>query len=175
MSTVIPLLFSLLETSVLENANNSHELFQLLCRLVSMAYVTGCPLVNAEALLINEVVWLRKARGQHDVLIEGHLLLARELLSFMSQEQKCELGGTNFLNFIKELLEDFLFPASKLMLQLNRTGQLGEDPAIPICDTPQTQAAAFDLLSSLCNNCVPNYRELVEMLSNMFYLGKFRT
>lgn len=55
------------------------------------------------------------------------------------------------------------------MLQLNKTGQLGEDPAIPICDTPQTQAAAFDLLISLCLSCVQNYRHLVNMLNEMFY------
>lgn len=171
LQLITPLLFSLLDGLVLENANTSHEFFQLLCRLVSVAYLTGCQLATSEALLLNEVLWLRKARGQHEVLIEGHLCLARELLCFMSQEQKCELGSAG--SFIRELLEDFLFPASKLMLQLNRTGQLGEDPAIPICDTPQTQAAAFDLLISLCINCVPNYRELVEMLSNMFYAGEW--
>lgn len=55
------------------------------------------------------------------------------------------------------------------MLQLNKTGQLGEDPAIPICDTPQTQAAAFDLLISLCLNCVDNFKQLVAMLTEMFY------
>lgn len=174
LQLITPLLFSLLDTLVLENANTSHEFFQLLCRLVNVAYITVCPLPTAETLLISEVLWLRMARGQHDVLIEGHLCLARELLCFMSHEQKCELGSADTGTFIKELLEDFLFPASKLMLQLSRTGQLGEDPAIPICDTPQTQGAAFDLLIALCINCVPNYKELVDMLCNMFYAGKYR-
>ncbi|KAF2881719.1 hypothetical protein ILUMI_24454 [Ignelater luminosus] len=166
---ITPLLFSLLDTLVLENAQTSHEFFQLLCRLVNCVYIMGCPFPNAEALLASEVAWLRRARGQHEVLLEGHLCLARELLCFMSIEQKCELGSADTGSLIKELLEDFLFPASKLMLHLNRTGQLGEDPATPICDTPQTQAAAFDLLISLCVNCVPNCRQLVVMLNDMFY------
>lgn len=120
------------------------------------------------------MAWLRKARDKNEVLIEGHLGLAKELLSFMTPEQKCELGcAESGASLIRELLEDFLFPASKLQLQLLKTKQLGEDPAIPICDTPQTQAAAFDLLISLCVNCVPNYKQLVNMLTEMFYSGKF--
>lgn len=162
------LLFSLLDTLVIEYANTSHEFFQLLCRLVNVAYITGCLLPDTEQLLANEVAWLRKARDKNDVLIEGHLSLAKELLSFCTIEQKCQLGSGDG-SLIKELLEDFLCPASKLMLQLNKTGQLGEDPAIPICDTPQTQAAAFDLLISLCLNCVDNFKQLVAMLTEMFY------
>lgn len=118
------------------------------------------------------MAWLRKARDKNDVLIEGHLLLAKELLSFMTPEQKCELGSTESSSLIKELLEDFLFPASKLQLQLTKTKQLGGDPAIPICDTPQTQGAAFDLIIALCVNCIPNYKQLVNMLTEMFYMGK---
>lgn len=173
LQSFTPLLFSLLDTLVLENAKTSHEFFQLLCRLVNVACNNGIALPTAEGLLASEVAWLRKARGQHEVLLEGHLCLARELLCFMTNEQKCELGSADTGSFIKELLEDFLFPASKLMLHLQKTGQLSEDPATPICDTPQTQAAAFDLLISMCINCVPNCRQLVVMLNDMFYSGLF--
>ncbi|XP_008200473.2 probable ubiquitin carboxyl-terminal hydrolase FAF-X isoform X3 [Tribolium castaneum] len=169
LQLITPLLFSLLDTLVLENANTSHELFQLLSQLVNVAYLTGCPLQNADALLAKEVAWLRKARDKNEVLIEGHLTLTKELLHFLTPEQKCELGSADTGSFIKELLEDFLFPASKLMLQLSKTGLLGEDPAIPVCDTPQTQAAAFNLLISLCLNCVQNFKQLVSMLTEMFY------
>ncbi|CAG9771327.1 unnamed protein product [Ceutorhynchus assimilis] len=169
LQLIMPLLFSLLDSMVLEYANNSHECFQLLNRLVSVAYLMSCPLNDAKVLLAKEVAWLRKARDKNEVLIEGHLGLARELLMFMDQEQKCELGSAEGGSLICELLEDFLFPASKLQLQLIKTNQLGEDPAIPICDTPQTQAAAFDLLISLCVQCVPNYKQLVNMLTEMFY------
>ncbi|XP_066261614.1 ubiquitin carboxyl-terminal hydrolase 9X [Euwallacea similis] len=169
LQLIMPLLFSLLNTMVIEYANNSHEYFQLLCQLVGVAHFIGCPVNDVNALLANEVGWLRKARDKNEVLIEGHLSLAKELLGFMTAEQKCELGCAESGSLIKELLEDFLFPASKLQLQLTKTKHLGEDPAIPICDTPQTQAAAFDLLISLCVNCVPNYKQLVSMLTEMFY------
>lgn len=100
------LLFSLLDTLVIEYANTSHEFFQLLCRLVNVAYITGCLLPDTEQLLANEVAWLRKARDKNDVLIEGHLSLAKELLSFCTIEQKCQLGSGDG-SLIKELLEDF--------------------------------------------------------------------
>ncbi|XP_044752373.1 probable ubiquitin carboxyl-terminal hydrolase FAF-X [Coccinella septempunctata] len=169
LQLILPLLFDLLDNLVIENADTCHEFFQLLCQLVNVAHITGCPLDYADTLLGNEVAWLRKARNKHEVLIEGHLGLAKELLCFMNPEQKCELGSDESGSLIRELLEDFLFPASKLMLQLIKTGQLGEDPATPICETPQTQAAAFELLIALCSNCVPNYQQLVEMLTEMFY------
>ncbi|KAK9879631.1 hypothetical protein WA026_006697 [Henosepilachna vigintioctopunctata] len=169
LQLILPLLFNLVDNLVIENANTSHEFFQLLCQLVNVAHITGCPIEYADTLLENEVAWLRRARDKNEVLIEGHLSLAKELLCLISSERKCELGSADTGSLIRELLEDFLFPASKLMLQLSKTGQLGEDPATPICDTPQTQAAAFDLLIALCVNCVPNYRQLVGMLTDMFY------
>lgn len=58
------------------------------------------------------------------------------------------------------------------MLQLARTGQMSVEPAVPVCSTPQTQAAAFDLLVALCVGCVSNCRQLVSMLTDMFYSGK---
>lgn len=55
LQLIMPLLFSLVDSMVLEYANNSHEFFQLLSRLVSVAYLTACPLNDAGALLANEV------------------------------------------------------------------------------------------------------------------------
>lgn len=76
--------------------------------------------------------------------------------------------------FIKqELVEDFLFPASKIVLQSRKTG--GEFPlvtAVPVCATPPTVIAAFDLLVAQCTNCVPNLKCLAHMLLEMFYNGK---
>lgn len=55
LQLIKPLLFSLINTIVVENANTSHEFFQLLCRLVNVAYLTGCPINGVETLLSNEV------------------------------------------------------------------------------------------------------------------------
>lgn len=183
---IVPLLFSVLDTMVLDNAHTSHEYFQLLCRLVNCAYLTNCPLTTAESLLASEIVWLRKAsimmrdggvdlnNQAQEALLEGHFGLARELLCFMSPDKKQELGADDSKGgLIRELIEDFIFPASKLMLQLTRTGQMSSEPSVPVCSTPQTQAAAFELLIALCVGCVPNCRQLVTMLTDMFYSGEF--
>lgn len=93
LQLIAPLLFSLINSLAIEHANTSHEFFQLLCRLVNVAYITSCPLSGVENLLAQEVTWLRDARDKHDVLIEGHLSLAKELLSFLPPEQKSLLGS----------------------------------------------------------------------------------
>jgi len=50
-----------------------------------------------------------------DNLLEGHLNISRELLAFMSPEKKFAIGSNNKEagNLAKDLLEDFIFPASK--------------------------------------------------------------
>lgn len=62
------------------------------------------------------------------------------------------------------------------MLQLSKTGELVCENATPVCNTPSTANAAFDLLVALCMGCVPNMKLLVRMLTDMFYSGqvKFR-
>lgn len=67
LQLITPMLFSLLDTLVLENADTSHEFFQLLCRLVNVTCMSGCSLPNSEALVIGEIMWLRRAQGQHEV------------------------------------------------------------------------------------------------------------
>lgn len=68
-------------------------------------------------------------------------------------------------------MEDFVFPSSRLMLYLQKTGQLSQDQAVPVCTSPGTLKMAFDFLVALCSGCVSNMRLLVEMLSEMFYSG----
>lgn len=176
----ISLLFSVLRTTVVENAGKSHEYFQLLCRLINCAHVSNCPLPEAEDLLNDEIAWLKKVRDNvkttgetqvDEAVLEGHLGIAKELLSFMSPEKKYTLGSdeSKGVLLIRELVEDFVFPSSRLMLHLQKTGQLSQDQAVPVCTSPGTLTMAFDFLVALCVNCVPNMRLLVEMLSDMFY------
>ncbi|RZF36782.1 hypothetical protein LSTR_LSTR013963 [Laodelphax striatellus] len=173
-------LFSVLHTMVVDFARNSHEYFQLLCRLLNFAFISNCPLPNAETLLNREIRWLKEVRakvkksgetGVEEAVLEGHLGLAKELLSFMSPEKKFQIGACDKskIFLIKELVEDFIFPASKLMLHLQRTGELIADQAVPVCSMPQTLASAFELLATLCVGCVPNMKLLVNMLTDMFY------
>ncbi|XP_033356836.1 probable ubiquitin carboxyl-terminal hydrolase FAF-X isoform X1 [Bombus vosnesenskii] len=176
----ITLLFTVLNTTVMEHAKQSHEYFQLLCRLLNFAHMSGCPLLTAETLLNIEIAWLKKVRdnvketGESQVdeaVLEGHLGLTKELLAFLPPSKKFELGSDekHGVNLIKELVEDFVFPASCLMLQLRSTGELSASQASPVCTTPQSTSAAFDLLVGLCVGCVPNMKLLVTMLTDMFY------
>ncbi|XP_059479532.1 probable ubiquitin carboxyl-terminal hydrolase FAF-X isoform X3 [Neocloeon triangulifer] len=173
----ITLLFTVLNTTVLEHADQSHEYFQLLCRLLNFAFVSNCPLPTAETLLNNEIAWLKQVRENvkesgdtkyDDAVLEGHLGLARELFSFVKPDKKFELGCKSG-NLIKEVVEDFVFPASHLMAQLWQTGDLPMETAVPVCQSPSTVTAAFELLVSLSVGCVPNMKLLVNMLTEMFY------
>lgn len=179
----ITLLFSVLNTTVMEYAKQSHEYFQLLCRLLDFAYAIQCPLSTAEPLLIIEIAWLKKVRDDvketgesqvEEAVLEGHLCLAKELLDFLPPSKKYELGSDakHNTNLVKELVEDFIFPASRLMLQLRNTGELSASQMSPVCTTPQSTSAAFDLLRVLCIGCVPNMKLLVTMLTDMFYSEK---
>ena len=72
---------------------------------------------------------------------------------------------------IKELVEDFLYPASRLMASFNRTGELLSAVADPICTTSASVVAALDLLVALSAGCVPNTKLLTTMLTDMFFSG----
>ncbi|XP_043475108.1 probable ubiquitin carboxyl-terminal hydrolase FAF-X isoform X1 [Leptopilina heterotoma] len=179
----ITLLFTVLKTTVMENAKQSHEYFQLLCRLLNYADMSSCPITTVENLLNIEIIWLKNIRDNvketgdtqvDEAVLEGHLGITKELFSFLPPSKKFELGSdeTRGINLIKELVEDFIFPASRSMLQLRSTGELNRSQACPVCTTPQTTNAAFDLLVSLCFGCVPNMKLLVTMLTEMFYSEK---
>ncbi|BES97389.1 ubiquitin carboxyl-terminal hydrolase [Nesidiocoris tenuis] len=172
-------LFCVINKHVVDHAKNSHEYFQLLCGLLNFMYLYNCPLPTAEKLLVNEIEWLRTTRelvkemgsDVEDALVEGHLGIAKELFSFVSPEMKYkfgsheEAGGT----LIKELVEDFIFPASKMMLHLQKTGELIPEQSASVCCSPSSLCSAYELLVTLCNNCKPNMRILVSMLTDMFY------
>ncbi len=80
------LLFSVLNNTVNEKAENCSEYFLLLSRLVSFAAANCIQLPSAESLLSSEIQWLRRVRentlktgiaGVEDPLLEGHLFICR--------------------------------------------------------------------------------------------------
>jgi ubiquitin carboxyl-terminal hydrolase 9/24 len=109
-----------------------------------------------------------------EALLEGHLCITKELLNLQPTEKKYFIGsekGGN--NLIRELVEDFIFPASKIVIQCRKSrGELPSDQAIPVCSTSPTLVAAFDLLVALCTGCVQNLQCLAEMLTEMYYSGR---
>ncbi|KAG1670256.1 putative ubiquitin carboxyl-terminal hydrolase FAF-X [Nymphon striatum] len=167
----ITLLFTVLETTVNEHSRSCHEYFQLLCRLLSYASISDCQLPNAENLLHSEIRWLKQVRSEvlsnsqfliEESLLEGHLGITRELLGYLGPDVKYE-----------ELVEDFLFPASKVVLQLRKNKEIpSTEQAIPVCSSAVTTNAAFDLLVALCTGCVPNLQLVTSMLTDMYYSEK---
>lgn len=184
----INLLFAQL-SKLKSHATSSQELFQLLCRLLNFACSSHCTLPSAQQLLNDEIDWLKAVRKQvletrvlqvDETLLDGHLGITRELVSFLNPQEKYHIGSdsTNCKgNLVKELIEDFAFPASRVVAQMRKSGALGDRgagdvggrPAVPVCPGPPALVGALDLLVALCTGCVPNLRVTAHMLTEMFY------
>jgi ubiquitin carboxyl-terminal hydrolase 9/24 len=139
-----------------------------------------------EELLNNEIKWLKNIRekiktdgdsGMEEVILEGHLNITKELVQMISIEKRDEIGSneTTGIMLIKELLEDFIFPASKLMEDMSKHQAIDfiDIEVTPVCKSPNSTNAAFDLIISLCIGCVANLKLTVEMLTQYFYSGNF--
>lgn len=139
-----------------------------------------------EVLLKNEIKWLKNIRekiksdgdsGVEEVILEGHLNITKELVQMISIEKRSEIGSNEITGIllIKELLEDFIFPASKLMEDM--TKQQATDfvdiEVTPVCKSPNSTNAAFDLIISLCVGSVSNLKLTVEILTQYFYSGNY--
>ncbi|XP_077513422.1 ubiquitin carboxyl-terminal hydrolase-like faf isoform X2 [Amblyomma americanum] len=167
-----------------ELAGSCQELFGLLCRLLGAA--CRCPLPALQQLLEDEIAWLKRIREKvqetgglsaaEESLLEGHLGVARELVSLLSPTDKHHIGSdpgnTVRGNLVKELLEDFAFPASRVEAQL-RSGAAGDGggsaSAVAVCPGPDALRAALDLLVALCTQSPENLAACAALLSDMFY------
>ncbi|TRY97210.1 hypothetical protein DNTS_013712 [Danionella cerebrum] len=177
----ITLLFTVLGSTAKERAKHAADYFTLLRHLLNYAYNSNINLPNAEVLLNNEIDWLKRIRdevkrtgdpGVEETILEGHIGVTKELLAFQTPEKKfyigCEKGGASL---IKELMDDFLFPASNVYLQYMKSGEFPTEQAIPVCSTPATINAGFELLVALAIGCVRNLKQIVDTLTDMYYLG----
>ncbi|XP_062862625.1 probable ubiquitin carboxyl-terminal hydrolase FAF-X isoform X2 [Trichomycterus rosablanca] len=177
----ITLLFTVLGSTAKERAKHAGDYFTLLRHLLNYAYNSNINLPNAEVLLNNEIDWLKRIKeevkrtgetGVEETILEGHVGVTKELLAFQTAEKKyyigCEKGGANL---IKELIDDFLFPASNVYLQYMKSGEFPPEQAIPVCSTPATITACFELLVALAVGCVRNLRQIVDTLTDMYYSG----
>uniref|UniRef100_A0A8C2ZXL7 Ubiquitin specific peptidase 9 n=1 Tax=Cyclopterus lumpus TaxID=8103 RepID=A0A8C2ZXL7_CYCLU len=177
----ITLLFTVLGSTAKERAKHAGDYFTLLRHLLNYAYNSNINLPNAEVLLNNEIDWLKRIRdevkrtgetGVEETILEGHLGVTKELLAFQTPEKKyyigCEKGGANL---IKELIDDFIFPASNVYLQYMKSGEFPTEQAIPVCSTPASINAGFELLVALAVGCVRNLKKMVDTLTDMYYLG----
>ncbi|XP_057193293.1 probable ubiquitin carboxyl-terminal hydrolase FAF-X isoform X1 [Triplophysa rosa] len=177
----ITLLFTVLGSTAKERAKHAGDYFTLLRHLLNYAYNSNINFPNAEVLLNNEIDWLKRIRdevkrtsetGVEETILEGHLGVTKELLAFQTPEKKfyigCEKGGANL---IKELIDDFIFPASNVYLQYVKSGEFPVEQAIPVCSSPASINAGFELLVALAVGCVRNLKRIVDTLTDMYYLG----
>ena len=193
----VTLLFTVLGSTATDNSKQSAEYFILLSRLLSFASGANIPINTAESLLNSEIAWLKKIREAlrknsqissnpgssvdknnqlvyDDNLLEGHLCLCRDLLAFMPPEKKYDIGSNDKtgINLVKELVEDFIFPASKMITVYKQTNVMPMGQVTPVCNTAPTLIAAFDLLVGLGTDCVQNLNVVAQMLIEMFYSDK---
>ena len=70
-------------------------------------------------------------------LFAGHLCICRDLLAFMSAEKKYDVGSNpkTSVHLIKDLAEDFIFPASKMHVIYKNTSKIPMGAVIPVCNT----------------------------------------
>ncbi|XP_037946182.1 probable ubiquitin carboxyl-terminal hydrolase FAF isoform X2 [Teleopsis dalmanni] len=166
---MVNLLINSLKSLVPHHESTCAEYFQLLCRTLSYGCVYNFPLNVSDSLLSDEIKWLQKVRKNvaitgdiqvHEDLLEGHLCLTKELMIFLSPETKVALH-----DMILELVDDFLFTASREYLHLRKSGKLRNDTAPPpVCRSPHTVAAACETLAALCQGCVSNMKLLVNTI-----------
>ena len=52
-----------------------------------------------------------------------------------------------------------------------RNGELPAEQAIPVCSSPATINAGFELLVALAVGCVRNLKQIVDSLTEMYYIG----
>ncbi|XP_048397467.1 probable ubiquitin carboxyl-terminal hydrolase FAF-X [Stegostoma tigrinum] len=177
----ITLLFTVLASTARERAKHSADYFTLLRHLLNYAYNSNINLPNAEVLLNNEIDWLKRIRdevkrtsetGVEETILEGHLGVTKELLAFQTSEKKYHMGSEKGgANLIKELIDDFIFPASNVYLQYKKSGELPSEQAIPVCSAPAAINASFELLVALAVGCVQNLKQIVDTMTDMYYAG----
>ncbi|XP_063692856.1 probable ubiquitin carboxyl-terminal hydrolase FAF-X [Bolinopsis microptera] len=172
---VIKLLFDNLHKTE-DYGDNSCFYFGLLSRILACAAHHNIIVCNSDSLLEQEVAWLKsiehhnKFHPLNETLLKGHLQICRELVSISSLPTKLLLGSQdNGPLLLPSLLFNYLFPASKMLLDQRRFPDIEIRDDLPICQTPQTQEAAFNLVGALCKGCLENLGFVVNSTKELFY------
>ncbi|CAL1529935.1 unnamed protein product [Lymnaea stagnalis] len=156
--------------------NQCSQYFELRCRLLenlSLLEQNGLG-IDLESMLEDEIAWLsnfvpsRHADLQQtdNTLLAGHLKLIRTLLTCEGVDKAGH--GSSLVSY---LLHDFLFPASKLML--DSMNQPAQDSSLmefnPKCSNSESRVAAYDLLAELSNHCLANLKLICKELLIMHH------
>jgi ubiquitin carboxyl-terminal hydrolase 9/24 len=185
----IELLYSHLSSTVDAHFETSNEFFQLFCRLLNSAASSGCSLPLAQDLLEFEIDLIQNVRTKlvrngliEEIQLEGHLGITKEIISFYNPETKHSIGcdptgrwasasgkAVTSRGLIKCLMDEYIFPASRAMVVIQRHKNVHIEEINPICSSPATLSAAFDVLVALCTGCINNLQVVSQTLTDMFY------
>eukprot|EP00042_Codosiga_hollandica_P058700 m.888901 g.888901 ORF g.888901 m.888901 type:complete len:2301 (-) comp59937_c0_seq1:245-7147(-) len=161
---------ALLASVVERNAETCFEYFSFLTGLLPSASSTVMAPSDVLQHLTTELAYLKAVKARRDEvigqpLIAGHLSWARALLSLNAAAK--ETAGSEL---IPAMIDDFLFPASKLMISLKRN-QIPKEFTIPDilpkCFAPPARVAAFEFLVELCTGSVNNLECTIKLLTEI--------
>lgn len=150
------------------------QFFDLLCRLLDYLTVTEQRQMKIDPtkMIDTEIQWLLNFECGTNLensfpLLAGHLKLIKTLFTCEGVDKK-GLGE----KLIKDLLDDFLFPASKLIFDTRSTPS--KETVIdvhPKCVARECQVAAHELLVELATGCAENLVYIVSQLISMHHIG----
>jgi ubiquitin carboxyl-terminal hydrolase 9/24 len=150
----ISLLFSAVESVAKDHAPTSGEFFRLLARLLNHAHQANVQIAGLDKLLEEELQWLLKVREDtlsspahqcpvEGPLLDGHLSLLVELLTFRSNSERYHIGSKpGGERLIEIVLSDFLFPASRLVKEARENPDSGVFITQRVCSV-----CVFDVIS----------------------------
>ncbi|KAL7985042.1 hypothetical protein Chor_003612 [Crotalus horridus] len=171
-------------TSIMRGVNQRHlsqctEYFDLRCQLLDD--LTSSEMeqlkISPAVMLEDEITWLdnfeptRAAECEtseaDNVLLAGHLRLIKTLLSLCGAEK--EMLGSSL---IKPLLDDFLFRASRIILNSHSpVGSIAvtQQDFHPKCSTVNSRLAAYEVLVMLADSSPSNLQLITKELLSMHH------
>lgn len=114
-----------------------------------------------------------------EIQLEGHLGITKEIVSLLDCEQKYDVGcdkngiwGPEGHGLITILIDEYIFPSSRAIYQTNQQKNANRthvEEVNPICTSPSTLTAAYEVLVALCTGCAFNLRLTANTIVEMFY------
>ncbi|KAM8930374.1 ubiquitin carboxyl-terminal hydrolase 24 isoform 2-T2 [Pelodytes ibericus] len=155
------------------------EYFDLRCQLLDDLTSTEMEQLNISpaAMLEDEITWLDNFEPNRtsecetseadNVWLAGHLRLIKTLLSLCGAEK--EMLGPSL---IKQLLDDFLFRASRIILNSHSSSvvaPISQQDFHPKCSTMNSRLAAYEVLVMLAESSVANLQLITKELLSMHH------
>ncbi|KAG2461370.1 UBP24 hydrolase, partial [Polypterus senegalus] len=133
--------------------------------------------VSPATMLEDEISWLDnfeptwtaelETSEADNILLAGHLRLIKTLLSLCGTEKE-QLGPS----LIQQLLDDFLFRASRIILNSNSSASsvaISQQDFHPKCSTVNSRLAAYEVLVMLADSSLGNLQLITQELLSMHH------